>query len=58
MHQPSKERGFGPTPPRALMADVLSARFALLWLMILFSPVSGLSVAAAYKTFGTTQTCD
>ena len=49
---PAKTEG---AASRSAMADVFSPRFALLWLMILGSAVSGLNIASSYKTFGAKQ---
>jgi len=44
----------GP-PAASTLSLVFSSRFAVLWLMILGSAVSGLNIASSYKTFGAKQ---
>ena len=44
-----------PATSRPLSADLFSRRFALMWLMILHSAVSGVYVVGSYKTFGQQQ---
>jgi len=39
----------------SVLSQVFSAKFGLLWLMILCSAVSGLNIASSYKTFGMKQ---
>lgn len=40
---------------RSVLSDVASAKFGLLWLMIVSSAVSGLNIASSYKTYGIKQ---
>jgi MFS family permease len=56
-NRPFKPKPAAPPPPvtRSVMTDVLSTRFAVMWLMILCSAVAGLNTAGSYKTFGATQ---
>ena len=39
----------------SVLSHVFSAKFLLLWVMILNSAVSGLNIASSYKTFGSKQ---
>jgi len=53
---PSRKGKAAVTPPsRSVLEDVFSKKFALLWIMILTSAVSGLNIAGSYKTYGTKQ---
>jgi len=44
-----------PSAGPSVLSQVFSAKFGLLWLMILCSAVSGLNIASSYKTFGMKQ---
>lgn len=51
---PSKAKAVTSDGP-STMSLVFSKKFALLWVMILNSAVSGLNIASSYKTFGSKQ---
>jgi len=53
--QVAKKKTASAPPSRSVMSDVCSAKFLQMWLMILTSAVSGLNIAASYKSFGAKQ---
>jgi len=52
---PPRGKKGAPPAQRPLSADLCTRRFAVMWLMILHSAVSGIIVIGSYKTFGAKQ---
>jgi OFA family oxalate/formate antiporter-like MFS transporter len=48
-------QGNQPTAPKPLLEDILSRRFATMWLMILSSAICGLNIAGTFKVFAISQ---
>lgn len=48
--------GRGGAASSSLLADITSRQFATMWVMIIFSAISGLHTAASYKLFGAART--